>query len=148
MLGYSGASSDNDKVPMSQLCCWCHSYWLDYLNRRTHTNRQTETHRHRHRQHIDILCMVVLLGDCPVLNPISFELVKCLELLSHWMGPSWMDGYLIRQLLWPVIKEWMSEKQHPHQGKPRHSAAPVATICRFLGEKTHTHTHTHTHTQL
>lgn len=80
-----------------------------------------------------------LTGDLPVLNPTSFELVKCLELLSHWMGTAWMDGFLIRQLLWPVIKDWMSsvsESKEPSQNKQRHPDAPIATICRFLGECT------------
>ncbi|XP_062519293.1 uncharacterized protein LOC134194381 isoform X2 [Corticium candelabrum] len=79
---------------------------------------------------------VSLKGGCPVLNPVAFELVKCFELLSVWMGTAWTDGFLIRQLLWPIIKDWLastsSDAQNPGQKKQCWDT-PIATTCRFLG---------------
>ncbi|XP_028393251.1 uncharacterized protein LOC114517665 [Dendronephthya gigantea] len=40
------------------------------------------------------------------MDGLSFEAVKCLELLAFYMGWKWTTNVLFREVLWPFFKEW------------------------------------------
>ena len=49
----------------------------------------------------------LFLSECGRnINNEAFEIIKCFELLSVIMGWKWTNDILIREILWPVLKEW------------------------------------------
>lgn len=45
-----------------------------------------------------------------------FEVIKCFELVAVIMGWKWTNDILIREIVWPVLKEW---KMEGIQSKPQ-----------------------------
>ncbi|XP_022095306.1 uncharacterized protein LOC110981757 [Acanthaster planci] len=39
----------------------------------------------------------------------SYEIVKALELLAHHLGWKWTNDHLIREKLWPILKNWSQD---------------------------------------
>nr|XP_006811974.1 PREDICTED: uncharacterized protein LOC102805671 [Saccoglossus kowalevskii] len=41
-----------------------------------------------------------------VLTPLGFEIIKALELLAVHQGWEWCNNWLIREAMWPILREW------------------------------------------
>ncbi len=48
----------------------------------------------------------LLLERNSTINNLTFETIKSLEILALIMGWKWTNDILIREILWPVFKEW------------------------------------------
>lgn len=44
-------------------------------------------------------------SNAPI-NNLAFETIKSLELISVIMGWKWTNDVLIREIIWPLLKEW------------------------------------------